>query len=126
MIRDMNTQITTIPGIDEISGAMILGEIGDIHRFTSPTKLMAYAGLDPSVHQSGKFGGSGGRISKRGSPQLRYILYLAANSARQCDPSFKQYFDKKIAEGKHIRAVITATAAKMLRVVYSVLKENKE
>lgn len=126
ILRQKNTKITTIPGIDEISGAMILGEIGDINRFANTRKLMAYAGLDPSVYQSGRLASSGGRISKRGSPLLRYSLYLAANSARQCDPSFKQYFERKMAEGKHFKTVINATAGKMLRVVYSVLKENKE
>ena len=45
----------TIPGIGFVNGGLILGEIGDIHRFSEPKKLLAFAGLDPSVHQSGNF-----------------------------------------------------------------------
>ena len=126
IMQRRNSKITSIPGINEILGAVILGEIGDIRRFSSSRKLIAYAGLDPSISQSGKMEGTGGRISKRGSPLLRHALYLAANVARQCDNSFKEYYEKKIARGKHFQAAVTATAGKMLRVVYYVLKEDKE
>ena len=59
--------IMTIPGIGYINGGMILGEIGDIHRFSNPNKLLAFAGLDPSVYQSGNFQAKTTRMSKRGS-----------------------------------------------------------
>lgn len=72
--------IMTIPGIGYINGGMILGEIGDIHRFSSPNKLLAYAGLDPSVYQSGNFQAKKTRISKRGSKILRYALVNAAHN----------------------------------------------
>ncbi|UCE37072.1 MAG: hypothetical protein JSW00_16525 [Thermoplasmata archaeon] len=62
----------------------------------------------------------------RGSPLLRHSLYLAANVARNCDDSFKEYFEKKMAKGKHFKAAVNATAGKMLRVVYYVLKEDKD
>lgn len=126
IMQGRNCKITSIPGIDKVLGAAILGEIGDIRRFNSPTKLIAYAGLDPSVNQSGRMEGSGGRISKRGSPMLRHALYLAANVARQYDNNFKKYYEKKMANGKHFKAAVTATAAKMLRVIYCILKEDKE
>jgi len=119
-------KIVSIPGIDEVLGSVILGEIGDVRRFSSSKKLIAYAGLDPSLYQSGKNEGTGGKISKRGSPVLRHALYLAANVARQCDTSFREYYEKKMDHGKHFNAAVTATAAKMLRVVYCILKENKE
>ena len=66
--------IMTIPGIGYINGGMILGEIGDIHRFSNPNKLLAFAGLDPSVYQSGNFQAKTTRMSKRGSRVLRYAL----------------------------------------------------
>ena len=72
--------IMTIPGIGYINGGMILGEIGDIHRFSSPNKLLAYAGLDPSVYQSGNFQAMKTRMSKRGSKVLRYALINAAHN----------------------------------------------
>lgn len=68
----------TIPGIDFVNGEIILGKIGDIHRFSEPKKLLAFAGLDPSVHQSGNFQAKRTRISKRGSRVLRYALMNAA------------------------------------------------
>jgi len=126
IMQKRKSKITSISGINEILGAVILGEIGDIRRFSSSRKLMAYAGLDPSINQSGKMEGTGGRISKRGSPLLRHALYLAANIARNCDNSFKVYFEKKIAKGKHFKAALTATAGKVLRVVYYVLKGDKD
>ena len=72
--------IMTIPGIGYINGGMILGEIGDIHRFSNPNKLLAFAGLDPSVYQSGNFQAKTTRMSKRGSRVLRYALVNAAYS----------------------------------------------
>ena len=72
--------IMTIPGIGYINGGMILGEIGDIHRFSNPNKLLAYAGLDPSVYQSGNYQAKKTRMSKRGSKVLRYALVNAAHN----------------------------------------------
>ena len=72
--------ILTIPGIGYVNGGMILGEIGDIHRFSDPQKLLAFAGLDPSVHQSGNFSAKRTRMSKRGSRVLRYALVNAAHN----------------------------------------------
>lgn len=72
--------IMTIPGIGYINGGMILGEIGDVHRFSNPNKLLAFAGLDPSVYQSGNFQARRTKMSKRGSRVLRYALINAAHN----------------------------------------------
>ena len=122
----IDSKITTIPGIATITGATILGEIGDVGRFSNAKKLVAFAGLDPIVNQSGKFENQSGHISKRGSPQLRSALFMAANVTRQNDENFKEYYDDKIERGKHHYSAINATAAKLLRVVYWVLKNDKE
>ena len=84
--------IMTIPGIGYINGGMILGEIGDIHRFSSPNKLLAYAGLDPSVYQSGNFQAKKTRMSKRGSKVLRYALVNAAHNVVKSNATFKTYY----------------------------------
>lgn len=76
----LDSVIITIPGIGYINGGMILGEIGDIHRFASPNQLLAFAGLDPSVYQSGNFSASHTRMSKHGSRALRYALINAAHN----------------------------------------------
>lgn len=77
--------LMTIPGIGYINGGMILGEIGDIHRFSTPGKLLAFAGLDPSVYQSGDFQAKRTRMSKHDSKVLRYALVNAAhNVVKKC------------------------------------------
>ena len=87
--------IMTIPGIGYINGGMILGEIGDIHRFSNPNKLLAFAGLDPSVYQSGNFQAKTTRMSKRGSRVLRYALVNAAWNVVRNNATFKAYYDAK-------------------------------
>lgn len=74
IMDNLNSPILTIPGISYTLGAIILSEIGDIHKFSNPTKLLAYAGLDPSVRQSGNFNAKTTRISKRGSKHLPYVF----------------------------------------------------
>ena len=90
--------IMTIPGIGYINGGMILGDIGDIHRFSNPNKLLAFAGLDPSVYQSGNFQAKTTRMSKRGSRVLRYALVNAAWNVVRNNATFKAYYDAKRAE----------------------------
>lgn len=126
MMKLIDSKIMSIPGIGDTLGPMILGEIGDANRFPTAKKLIAFAGLDPVVSQSGRFENKSGKISKRGSPLLRKGLFLAANVARQNDENLKRFYDKKISEGKHHYSALNAVAAKVLRIVYWVLKNNKE
>ena len=126
MMKQIDSKIMSIPGIGEILGPIILGEIGNVDRFSEAKKLIAFAGLDPVVSQSGRFQNISGRISKRGSPLLRQALFLAANVARQNDENLKRFYDKKKSEGKHHFSALNAVAAKILRIVYWVLKNNKE
>lgn len=88
----INSPITTIPGIGNITAATILGEIGDISRFATPSKLVAYAGIDASLSQSGEYHSTNNKMSKRGSPYLRKALFNAALVASNCDPVFKAYY----------------------------------
>ena len=126
MMKLINSKIMSIPGIGDTLGPIILGEIGNVDRFSSVKKLIAFAGLDPVVIQSGRFKNMTGHISKRGSPLLRQALFLAANVARQNDDNLKRFYDKKRSEGKHHFSALNAVAAKLLRIVYWVLKNNKE
>ncbi len=126
MMKQIDTKITSIPGIADILGPTILGEIGNVNRFSNVKKLVAFAGLDPVVSQSGRFENKSGKISKRGSPLLRQALFLAANTAIQNDENLKRFYVKKRSEGKHHFSALNAVAAKLLRIVYWVLKNNKE
>lgn len=121
-----DTKIMSIPSISGILGPIILGEIANVDRFKSVKKLIAFAGLDPVISQSGRFENKTGHISKRGSPLLRQALFLAANVARMNDENLKRFYNKKIAEGKHHYSALNATAAKLLRIVFWVLKNNEE
>lgn len=126
MMKLINSKVTSIPGISDVLGAAILGEIGNIDRFSNVKKLIAFAGLDPAIRKSGRQENKTGPISKRGSPLLRHALFLAANVARQNDETLKRYFNKKISEGKHYYSALNATAAKVLRIVFWVLKNDME
>ena len=118
--------IMTIPGIGYINGGMILGEIGDIHRFSSPNKLLAYAGLDPSVYQSGNFQAKKTRMSKRGSKVLRYALVNAAHNAVKNNATFKAYYDAKMAEGRTHYNALGHCAGKLVRVIWKMLTDDVE
>jgi transposase len=122
----IDSKIMSVPGISRKLGPIILGEIANVDRFTSAKKLIAFAGLDPVISQSGRLKNKTGPISKRGSPLLRQALFLAANVARQNDENLKRFYNTKIGEGKHHYSALNAVAAKLLRIVFWVLKNNKE
>ena len=117
----MSPPILTIPGISYRMGAMILAEIGDFSRFDSPDKILAYAGLSPSTHQSGKFNATGAyaHMEKRGSRYLRYALFNATKYVCNWNPSFAAYLAKKRAEGKHYNVAISHAAKKLVRLIFS-------
>lgn len=117
--------LTTIPGIGSVTAAVILGEIGDVHRFPSIEKLVAYAGIDPTVYESGQFQARDAHMSKRGSPYLRHALWLAAGSARQHDPELRAYFEKRRAEGKPYGVVMGAICRKLLNRIYAILRDQR-
>jgi len=117
--------LTTIKGIGPVLAATLLAEIGDIRRFPSLESLVAYAGIDPSVFESGEFTGRRQRMSKRGSPYLRRALWLAAHSTRQWNTDLNDYFQKKLTEGKPYKVALGALCRKILARVYIVLKENR-
>ncbi len=118
--------IMTIPGIGYINGGMILGEIGDIHRFSNPSKLLAFAGLDPSVYQSGNFNAKHTRMSKRGSRVLRYALMNAAHNVVKNNATFKAYYDAKMAEGRTHYNALGHCAGKLVRVIWKMLTDEVE
>jgi transposase len=117
--------ITSIPGIGPVTGAAILGEIGDVHRFDSVEKLVAYAGIDPTVYQTGQFQASEAHMSKRGSPYLRHALWLAATVAVRFDPELQAYYETKRNEGKHHGTVVGAVCRKLLARIFVILKEQR-
>ena len=121
-----DTKLTTIPGIGTTLGATILSEIGDINRFDKPKQLIAYAGIDPSVKQSGNFVGTQSHMSKRGSPYLRRALWLAAVVAVSHDDLFKYLFQQKMNAGKTYAQAMGYICHKLLNTVFAILKTGEE
>jgi len=124
LMLEMDSVILTIPGIGFLNGAMILGEIGDISRFSNPSKLLAYAGLDPTVNQSGKFNAKRTRMSKRGSKLLRYALINAAWNVSLNNKTFNDYFILKRSQGNNHYAALGHVAHKLVRIIFKMLKDN--
>lgn len=118
-------QITTIPGIGPVLGATIYSEIGDISRFSSAAKLTAFAGLDPTVNQSGEYSSTHNHMSKRGSPYLRRAIWQAATVAVMHDPAMKAFFQKKRQEGKPYMNAIGHVTRKLTSIIYAVLRDQK-
>lgn len=124
IMKEYGQVILSIPGIGEITGAMILSEIGNINKFSSADKLLAFAGLDPSVYQSGQYEANL-KISKRGSKYLRWAIHQASFIIYQHDKTFSDYYHKKAKEGKEHYVIIGHVEKKLIRVIYSLLKNNK-
>ena len=115
----------TIPGIGMIAAATILAEIGDINRFNSSSALVAFAGIDPTVRQSGEFSSTHNHMSKRGSPYLRHAIFLAATTCSFHNSPLNAYYKKKREQGKHHLTATGAVARKLTTVIYAVLRDGK-
>ncbi|WP_427107653.1 IS110 family transposase [Lysinibacillus xylanilyticus] len=127
--------LQSIPGIGEKIAATIISEIGEIDRFNHPKKLVAFAGLDPSVFESGRFKGTKNHITKRGSARLRHMLYTAVRCSirdsrkKKTTPEtiarnkrLRAFYDLKREEGKPYKVAIIACANKLLHWIYAILK----
>ncbi len=121
---EINSPILTVPGISFTLGSIILSEIGNIENFSNPNKLLAFAGLEPSTHQSGKYAATNTPMVKRGSSYLRWALLQAALLSIQYDPTFRTYATKKESEGKHHFVVLNHVGRKLVRVIFHLLKNN--
>ena len=115
----------SIPGIGMIGAATILAEIGDISRFKNSSSLIAFAGIDPTVRQSGEFNSTHNHMSKRGSPYLRHAIFLAATTCSFHNSPLNAYYKKKRDQGKHHLTATGAVARKLTTVIYAVLRDSK-
>ena len=126
MMDELNSVILTIPGISYTLGSIILSEIGNIDKFASPTKLLAFEGLDPSVKQSGNFNATIVKMSKRGSKLLRYAMLRASGLIIWNSETYNTYYNRKLAQGKSHNNVVCHVAHKLTRVIFYMLKNNVE
>lgn len=124
LMEILNSPILSIPGVGYTLGAMIISEIADIKRFSNPSKLLAFAGLDPVVKQSGNFQADSMKISKRGSTYLRYAIYRVAFSIIYNNETFHNYYIEKRAQGKNHRVALGHVCNKLVRVIFKVLTDD--
>ena len=125
ILAQLQSPITTIPGMGFRMGAMILAEIGDFSCFSSPDKILAYAGLSPSTYQSGHLTNGYAHMEKRGSRYLRYAIFNATKYVCLWEPGFAAYLAKKRAEGKHYNIAISHAAKKLVRLIYALEKSRQ-
>ena len=123
IIKELNPRMLSIPGIGEISAATILSEYGEINNFSSPSKMLAFAGLEPSIIQSGTLH-TNGKMVKHGSGHLRYSIMNISMSILRYSPTFYDYYLKKRSEGKCHRVALSHVSKKLIRVIYSLEKNN--
>ena len=117
----INSPLHQLTGINDIEIAYIMSAIISIDRFSDPKKLVAYAGLDPKVRQSGTWQASKTRMSKRGSKILRYALIWSSYNMTKKDGPLRTYYDKKKTEGKPHYNALGHCAAKLCRYIYWIL-----
>lgn len=118
LIETVHPHYLSIPGIGPISAAVIYAEYGDISNFSSPAQMLAFAGLEPGVNDSGTES-HGGRMVKRGSSQLRYVLLNCSLPLIRFDMTFASYYAKKRAEGKPHRVALSHVAKKLVRIIFA-------
>ena len=125
LIEEVHPHYMSIPGVGPISAAIIYAEYGDLSNFSSPAQMLAFAGLKPGINESGTESHKG-RMVKRGSSQLRYVLLNCALPVIRFDMTFAAYYAKKRAEGKPHRVAMSHVAKKLVRVIFALEKQNTD
>lgn len=123
-VDSLDSPIMSIPGIGHLQAATILSSIKDITLFSKPCKVLAFAGLDPTVRQSGNFNARSTRMSKRGSSTLRYSLIMSSMNVVKNNKTFNDYYELKRSEGKSHYNALGHVSHKLIRVIYKLLTEN--
>jgi len=116
--------LTSISGTGKASAASFLVELGNINNFATHKQLTAFIGTDPTIYQSGTSVNVKGSISKRGNSHLRRAVWHMARAGAVWNPTLKAYYDKKRSEGKTFKQSVIAVANKLIRIIFSMLKNN--
>lgn len=124
IMDNIKTPLLTVPGIGNTLAAIILSEIRNIDYFTSPNQILAFAGAEPSISRSGEQQGDYGHMVKHGSPELRWALFTAARLCARFSPTMRQYYHKKISEGKPYLVALSHVVKKLVRIIFHILKYN--
>lgn len=124
-VNDLDSPLKSIPGLNHVEIATILSVTNNLNSFDSPSKVLAYAGLDPVVRQSGKWRARTTRMSKRGNSLLRYALIWASFNVCKNNKTFMDYYLKKTSEGKSHYNALGHCAGKLVRVIFKLIKSNE-
>lgn len=124
IIHRLDSKLLSVPGISLIACAIILGETNNIDNFSTSKKLLAFAGLDPKIRQSGNFNASSCRMSKKGSPYLRYALIFTAWNCVRHSRKFNEYYLLKRSQGKSHYNALGHVAHKLVRVIFTLIKKD--
>lgn len=119
------TLLQSIPGIGVRTACLLLAELGDVRRFASARKLVAFAGLTPARFESGLSVVRRSRISRLGSAHLRRLLFMPSLAAIRYNPVLKRFFERLVKNGKNKKAALIACMGKLLRIVYAVLVHQR-
>ena len=122
----VNSPLLKIKGLGYIEIAYILSAIINIKRFDDPSKVVAYAGLDPRIRQSGIFNARQTRMSKRGNKLLRYALIWGADNVRRHSSKMNEYYLKKRSQNKSHYNALGHCAIKLIRYIFFVLKNPEK
>lgn len=125
LIEEIHPHYMSVPGIGPISAAVIYSEYGDLSNFSTPAQMLAFAGIELGINESGTES-HGGRMVKHGSSQLRYVLINCCLPLIRFDMTFAAYYAKKRAEGKPHRVAITHVAKKLVRVIYALERQGTD
>ena len=123
IVKELNPPTLSIPGIGELTTAVIISEFVDFSKFSNPAQLLSFAGLEPGIYRSGTIL-SKGKMVKRGSGCLRQALMNIANVVIKYNPTFYDYYLKKRSEGKCHRVALSHVCKKLLRVIYKLETQN--
>ena len=123
---ERNSPILTIPGISHFSGTSILAELGDIGNYSRPSQIIKFAGVAPLHYESSQYNAQHTAITKKGSRYLRKTLYQVILPVIKSNPTFREYYQLKIAQGKGHRCALGHCVRKLLRIIFHLLKTNQE
>ena len=123
-VDKLDTKLLSVPGINIIACAIILGETNNFDNFSNATKLLAFAGLDPKIRQSGNFSATSCRMSKKGSPYLRYALIFTAWNTVRHSEKFNKYYCLKRSQSKSHYNALGHVAHKLVRVIFTLIKKD--
>jgi transposase len=118
--------LLTLPGVSPISAVSLFAETDPISTFTNPDQLVAFAGLDPAVFQSGEYDAPHRHVSKRGSPHLRRTLWLMAMGAILHPGPLRDYYQRRRKGGLHHTSAVTATALKLCRITWRIMTDQRD